>query len=52
MQQERLIEHFLAGTTARTAGSLVGVNKSTAVFYFHRLPEIIASRREYGAAVR
>jgi transposase-like protein len=33
-QQERLIEHFVAGTTARTASSLVGVNKNTATFYF------------------
>src|SRR5271168_992683 len=40
--QQRLIEHFVSGSTARTAASLVGVNKSTAAFYFHRLREIIA----------
>ena len=40
--QCRLIEHFVSGSTARTAASLVDVNKSTAAFYFHRLREIIA----------
>ncbi len=29
-QQQRLMEHFVAGTTARTAGVLVRVNKTTA----------------------
>ncbi len=45
-QQRRLIEHFVAGTTARTAASLVGVNKNTATFYFHRLRQIIALHSE------
>ena len=40
-QQKRLMEHFVAGTTARTAASLVGVNKSTASYYFQRLRRII-----------
>jgi len=40
-KQARLIEHFVAGTTARTAASLIGVNKSTAAYYFHRLRELI-----------
>src|SRR5271155_2991381 len=44
--QKRLIEHFVSGSTARTAASLVGVNKSTAAFYFHRLREIIALESE------
>lgn len=39
--QDRLIEHFISGSTARCAGSLVGVNKSTAAYYFHRLRQII-----------
>ncbi|MFB3077909.1 MAG: IS1595 family transposase, partial [Lysobacterales bacterium] len=42
-KQSRLIEHFVAGTTARTAASLVGVNKSTAAYYFHRLRELICA---------
>ncbi len=41
-KQLRLIEHFVAGTTARCAANLVGVNPKTAAFYFHRLREIIA----------
>jgi transposase len=40
-KQNRLIEHFVAGTTARIAAVLVGVNKSTASYYFHRLRELI-----------
>ena len=46
--QRRLIEHFASGSTTRTAASLVGVNKSTAAFYFHRLREIIALESEDG----
>ena len=40
-KQNRLIEHFVAGTTARTAAALVGVNKSTAAYYFQRLRQLI-----------
>lgn len=40
-KQLRLMEHFVAGATARTAAELVGVNPKTAAFYFHRLRQII-----------
>jgi len=40
-KQDRLIEHFVSGSTARTAAALVGVNRKTAAFYFVRLREII-----------
>ena len=40
-KQDRLIEHFVSGSTARTAATLVGVNKSTAAYFYHRLREII-----------
>jgi transposase len=40
-KQEALLSHFVAGATARTAAQLVGVNKSTAAYYFHRLRELI-----------
>ena len=40
-KQDRLIEHFVSGSTARTAAALVGVNKSTAAYFYHRLREII-----------
>ena len=45
-KQDRLIEHFIAGTTARTAASLVGVHRNSAAFYFHRLREVIAYELE------
>jgi transposase-like protein len=45
-QSVRLLEHFVAGTPARTAADLVGVNKNAAVLYYHRLREIIAARVE------
>ena len=45
-KQDRLVEHFVAGTTARCAASLVGVNFKTSAYYFHRLREIIAYNRE------
>jgi len=41
-KQDRLIEHFVEATTARTASSLCGVSRKTAAFYFLRLHEIIA----------
>lgn len=44
--QRRLIEDFVSGATARTAASLVGVNKSTTAFYFHHLREIVAQQSE------
>ena len=40
-KQARLIEHFVAGTTARCAADLVGVNFKTAAYFYHRLREII-----------
>jgi transposase len=45
-KQDRLLEHFIAGTTARTAASLVGVHRNTAAFFFHRMREIIAKELE------
>jgi len=42
--QRRLIEHFVAGTTARCAASLVGVNVKTACYYYHRLRVIISQQ--------
>jgi transposase len=45
-KQERLMEHFVSGSTARCAAELVGVNKSTAAYYFHRLRDIIHQATE------
>jgi transposase len=45
-QTLRLCEHFVAGTPARAAAELVGVNKNTAALFYHRLRELIALRVE------
>jgi transposase len=42
--QLRLIEHFVAGTTARTAADLLDLNRNTTTLYFHKLRETIALR--------
>ena len=39
-KQDRLIEHFVSGSTARTAAALVGVNKTTAAYFLHRLVKL------------
>jgi transposase len=44
--QQDLARHFVAGTTARAAGLLVGVNRHTATLFFHKLREVIAARLE------
>ena len=41
-KQDRLIEHFVVGTTARCAASLVGVNFKTSAYFYHRLRELIS----------
>ncbi len=43
VKQHKLIEHFVAGTTARCAADLIGVNRKTAAYYYHRLREIIST---------
>ena len=40
-KQFKLIEHFSAGTTARTASALIGINRKTAILYYHHLRELI-----------
>lgn len=42
--QRRLLEQFVAGVSARTAADLVGVNRNTAILYFHKLRELIAKK--------
>ena len=36
--------HFVAGTPARTAAELIGVNRRTAILYYHKLREVIAAK--------
>ena len=45
-KQQRLIELCVAGATARTAASLVGVNTATASDYFHRVRQVIEAQSE------
>jgi len=40
-KQDRLIEYFVAGATARCSAATVSTNRKTAIYYFHRLREII-----------
>ncbi len=47
-KQDRLIEHFFAGTTARTTSSLCGAHRNILAFYFLRLRAIIAFALEVG----
>ncbi|MFI5322274.1 MAG: IS1595 family transposase [Thermodesulfobacteriota bacterium] len=44
-QQSKLIEHFVAGTTARAAVELLGVQPNTAIRFFMRLRQLIASKQ-------
>jgi len=46
VKQSKLLEHFVAGSTARCAADLVGVNRNTAAYYFQRLREIIVYELE------
>ena len=41
-QQDRLVEFFVGEMTARTVADLVGINKTTGAYFFHRLRAIIA----------
>ena len=46
-KQSKLIELFVAGSTARTAAALVNVNKTTESYYFHRLRLLIHDNSEH-----
>ena len=41
--QIELVKYFCAGTTARSAAELTGVNRNTATLFFHKLREVIFS---------
>ncbi|GAB2199425.1 IS1595 family transposase [Sessilibacter sp. MAH4] len=43
-QQSRLIEYFVVGATARAAAEMLGVQPNTAIRFFMRLRQLIASR--------
>lgn len=39
--QEELIKYFCAGVTARSAAEVSGVNRNTAILFYHKLREVI-----------
>ncbi len=45
----RLLEHFVAGTTARAAAELVGVNRNTVNRFYLALRVVIAEEMEKAA---
>lgn len=49
--RDRLIEHFVAGTTARAASELVGVHRNTAASFYTRLRKVIAEEMEKASPV-
>ena len=44
--RQRLLEHFVAGTTARATAQLVGVQGRSVVVFFQRLRQVIATTQE------
>lgn len=49
-KQERLIEHFVAGTTARTAAALIGVHRNTSAYYIRRLRQLVSDHVDSATA--
>ena len=45
-KQLKLMEFFVAGTTARTAAELANVHRNSAIRFFHKLREKIALKQE------
>ena len=49
--QDRLAEFFVAGVTARTAADLLGINRKSAAYFYHRLRQIIAVEMEKASPI-
>ncbi len=45
-KRDRLVEHFVAGTTARAAAELVGVHRNTAASFYTRIRTVIAEETQ------
>ena len=43
IKQRKLVELFVAQTTARTAADLIGIHRNSAALYFHKLRQCIAA---------
>jgi transposase len=46
LKRMRLLEHFVAGTPARSAAELIGVNRKTATLYYQKIRQMIAYELE------
>ncbi len=49
--RDRLIEHFVAGTTARAAAEVVGVRRNTAASFYTRVRKVIAGETKKASPV-
>jgi transposase len=49
--QGRLAEFFVGGVTARTAADLLGINRKSAAYFYHRLRQIIAAEVEKASPI-
>ena len=43
-QQESLLQFFAAEVTARTAADLLGINRRTAILFYHKIRQVIAAQ--------
>ncbi len=50
-KRDRLVEHFVAGTTARAAAELVGVHRNTAASLYTRIRTVIAEETQKASPV-
>ena len=48
-QQEDLLRYFVAEVTARTAADLVGINRQTAILFYHKIRQVILVNLELQA---
>ncbi|MGO1003721.1 IS1595 family transposase [Lysobacter sp. CA196] len=44
IQQNKLLELFVAQVTARTAADLIGIHRNSAALYYHKLRQCLATR--------
>ncbi len=45
-EQLKLLEHFVAGTPARTAAEIVGIHRNSAIRFYHKLRTKIALKQQ------
>ena len=50
-KRDQLVEHFVAGTTARAAAELVGVHRNTAASFYTRIRTVIAEETQKASSV-